>query len=146
MVKRVLIGFGLTLLALVAGSFLYIIGVFYATGIALHTKNKKAYLYYLGSIFWAMAYNIDTLACVILAPYLNRYFRHPNSIYYFGSPKNTISLIIGFIYYETEKYGDYLLPQGMKWYNRLERIEKGHCQLAIADFESSVIYKPPHLL
>ena len=144
--KRLVIGIGLSVVASISIMILGAIGAFYALAVAIYESKYKKFGYYIGGIFWAIAYSIDTVACVVLAPYLNRHFRQHDSQYYFGSVKTTISLIIGKIYYETkDEYGK-LKPQGIDCYNFLEWIEKGHCQLAVMDFEVPLIYRNPNLL
>ena len=94
---------------------------------------------YIANIFFSMAFALDLLGNVILAPFMNRWFITKESTYKFGSIKHTISLVIAYNFREKT-----LTKYGMFIYNILEFAQKDHCEIAIKDFENIKFKNNPY--
>lgn len=137
----------LSLISFVALRLTSIIAIPYAIVRAIHNNERSKISYYFSAIYFADAIGRDKKANVVLAPWLNRYFIHPNSPYKFGSDKHTISLIIGKNYYNgTLLINSNMWKSGMYWYNYVEAKDPGHFQSAIMDFETAGYFIPPNLI
>ena len=86
-----------------------------------------------------MAFALDLLGNVILAPFMNRWFITKESTYKFGSIKHTISLVIAYNYREKT-----LSRYGIIIHSILELAQKGHCEIAIQDFENIKFKNNPY--
>jgi hypothetical protein len=115
--------------------FLFLIlcplGLLWALGASIIKRIPKEFIIYFANIFFNIGFALDKIGCVVLAPYMNRFFIQDHSKYKFGSIKHTISLVIAYNYRENT-----LKRHGRWLYNTLEFVDPGHCELAIKDFEN----------
>lgn len=121
----------LFVLALIMFSLLAPLGFIWALVTSIRKLVFNQFVIYLSNIFFSLAFALDLIGNVILAPFLNRWFITKLSYYHFGSIKHTISLVIGYNFRENT-----LTSLGLVFYYILEFCDKNHCEIAIKDFEN----------
>ncbi len=131
--KKLGISIILFVLAVVLFSILAPIGIAWALFICVKGWKVEQFIIYIANIFFSGGFSIDNMGCVVLAPFMNRYFIHEWSKANFGSVKHTISLVIAYCWREKT-----LKEAGLALYYILEFIDPGHGERAIADYESKL--------
>lgn len=121
-------------LGLLWTALIIIFGLFTLSKQGIKYKFNQ-FVLYISQILFSFGFSLDNMGCVILAPFMNRYFIKSDK-YSFGSVKHTISLVIAYCYLEGT-----LLSAGMYLYKILEYVDAGHSSRAIFDYETKV-FKP----
>lgn len=116
-------------------------GIIWAIVTSIRWQKGKALLAYVSNCFFSIAFSLDKLGNVVLAPFMNRWFILPNSKYKFGSIKHTISLVLAYNNRENT-----LLYLGSLLVKLLEIIDPGHMEKSIEDFENILFKNNPNLI
>lgn len=116
---------------------LWVVCIIIALVVAANNTNTvkhicNQFILYLSQILFSFGFSLDNMGCVILGPFLNRYFIKSTK-YSFGSVKHTISLVIAYCYIEGT-----LLKPGKVLYDILEYADPGHSSRAIFDYETKI--------
>lgn len=129
---------GSSILLFIVAAILSIIclplGILFVIYRTIFHYRKSTPIGFITYVFFAFAAVFDFIGCVICGPLFNLWFIKKESNIYFGNIFHTISLIMAFNYRK-----GWLTKDAMLLYNIIEKIDPGHFETTIQNYEDTTL-------